>query len=70
MGKYYNTKESVDEYIKLALDHDGKQIIIQLKEFLPAGSDLFVNYHSNTGIRTLFEKGDSILYIGKKKAQG
>ncbi len=190
MGKYYNTKESVDEYIKLALDHDGKQIIIQLKEFLPAGSglleigsgpgtgwkilsefykvlgsdfsqeflkhlrvsypggefremdattletdrtfdgiysnkvlhhledealeasikrqsevlnpggivchtfwngedsevynDLFVNYHSDTGIRTLFEdhfdllliqfykefeKGDSILYIGKKKEQ-
>ena len=45
-------------------------------------NDLFVNYHSDTGLRELFEdrfepllikyykefeKGDSILYIGKKK---
>ena len=40
MGKYYHTKESVEEYIKLARDHDGNQNIIRLKEFLPAGSDL------------------------------
>ena len=47
-------------------------------------NDLFVNYHSDTGLRELFEdrfepllikyykefeKGDSILYIGKKKKE-
>lgn len=56
MGKYYNTKESVDEYIKLALDHDGKQIIIQLKEFLPAGSDLLeIGSGPGTGWKILSE---------------
>jgi len=56
MGKYYNTKESVDEYIKLALDHDGKQIIIQLKDFLPAGSDLLeIGSGPGTGWKILSE---------------
>ena len=56
MGKYYNTKESVDEYIKLALNHDGKQIIIQLKEFLPAGSDLLeIGSGPGTGWKILSE---------------
>ena len=40
MGKYYQTKESVDEYIKMAQGHDGKKIINRLKDFLPAGSHL------------------------------
>ena len=56
MGKYYNTKESVDEYIKLALDYDGKQIIIQLKKFLPAGSDLLeIGSGPGTGWKILSE---------------
>ena len=40
MGNYYNTKESVEEYINMSLGHDGKQIITRLQEFLPAGSHL------------------------------
>lgn len=40
MGKYYHTKESVEEYIRAAQDHDGKQIIAFLKEYLPSGSSL------------------------------
>ena len=40
MGKYYHTKDSVEEYIRLATGFDGKQIISRLKEFLPSGSDL------------------------------
>ena len=40
MGKYYHTKESVEEYIRLAKGFDGKQIISLLKELLPSGSEL------------------------------
>jgi len=40
MGKYYHTKDSVEEYIRLARDVDGQQIISRLKEFLPYGSEL------------------------------
>ena len=40
MGRYYQTKESVEEYIRMAEGYDGKQIILKLKEFLPAGSTL------------------------------
>jgi len=40
MGNYYNTKESVEEYINMARGHDGKQIISKLKAYLPTGSDL------------------------------
>ena len=40
MGHYYNTKESVEEYIKSARGHDGKQIIAKLKEHLAPGSQL------------------------------
>lgn len=36
--KYYKTKESVEEYIRLAKDVHGGELIEQLKEFLPAGS--------------------------------
>ena len=40
MGKYYQTKESVEEYIKMAQGHDGKQIIAKLRKYLPPGSHL------------------------------
>jgi len=40
MGRYYHTKESVDEYIKMAQGHDGKDAITRLKEHLPVGSRL------------------------------
>lgn len=40
MGKYYNTKDSVEEYIRLAKGYDGKQNIVLLKEFLTSGSEL------------------------------
>jgi SAM-dependent methyltransferase len=35
---YYKTKESVEEYIKLAKHVDGKQLIQKLTEYLPSGS--------------------------------
>lgn len=38
--KYYETKESVEEYIKLAKDVNGRKLIEQLKQFLPAKSDI------------------------------
>lgn len=38
MGKYYHTKESVEEYIKMAQGYDGKEIIAKLRKFLPPGS--------------------------------
>ena len=37
-NSYYNTKESVDEYIKLAEDVNGKNLIKKLNDFLPFGS--------------------------------
>jgi SAM-dependent methyltransferase len=40
VGRYYQTKKSVEEYIALAKGHDGKQIIARLKEYLPIGSRL------------------------------
>lgn len=40
MGKYYHTKESVEEYIKMAQGHDGRKIIAKLNEHLPAASHL------------------------------
>lgn len=39
-GKYYKTKESVDEYIKLAEDVNGKQLIEKLGQVLPPNSVL------------------------------
>ena len=39
-AKYYHTKESVEEYIRSARGHDGKQIIATLKKHLPPGSHL------------------------------
>lgn len=36
--KYYHSKESVEEYIKLSEGFDGKRLIDKLKEYLPAGS--------------------------------
>jgi len=38
MPTYYHSKESVDEYIKMAQGHDGRLIIKKLREYLPAGS--------------------------------
>ncbi len=40
MGRHYHTKESVEDYIQKARDHNGKQIIVMLKKFLPASSVL------------------------------
>lgn len=37
-GAYYNTKESVNEYIRLAKGVDGRQLIEQLAEILPSNS--------------------------------
>lgn len=37
---YYDSKKSVEDYIKMARGHDGQQIIARLKEHLPAGSSL------------------------------
>lgn len=37
---YYKTKESVDEYIKLANDVNGGELIEKLKKFLPPNSNL------------------------------
>jgi len=39
-GEYYKTKESVEEYIKLAKDVNGKQLIEKLEKELPADSVL------------------------------
>jgi len=39
-GEYYKTKESVDEYIKLAEEYDGRALIDKLRDFLPANSYL------------------------------
>jgi len=39
-GEYYQTKESVEEYIELAKDVNGKQLIEKLAELLPPGSTL------------------------------
>lgn len=36
--KYYKTKESVEEYIKLAKDVNGAQLIEKFKEILPSNS--------------------------------
>lgn len=35
---YYSTKESVEEYIRLAKDVDGSQLISKLNNYLPAAS--------------------------------
>ena len=39
-GDYYKTKESVGEYIKLAKDVDGSELIEKLKVFLPTDSTI------------------------------
>ena len=39
-GKYYHTKESVQEYIELAKDVDGRDQIEKLKRILPAGKTI------------------------------
>jgi len=36
--EYYKSKESVEEYIELAKDVNGKQLIEKLKQFLPSNS--------------------------------
>ncbi|MDN3643276.1 class I SAM-dependent methyltransferase [Lutimonas halocynthiae] len=38
--KYYKTKESVEEYISLAKDVNGAELIEKLKDFLPSESSL------------------------------
>ena len=37
-NNYYKTKESVEEYIKLAKDVDGRQLIEKLNNYLPSNS--------------------------------
>ncbi len=37
---FYKKNESVEQYIKLAKDVNGKELIIQLKDYLPLGSSL------------------------------
>ena len=39
-GEYYKTKESVEEYIKLAKDVNGRQLIEKLEQILIANSIL------------------------------
>ena len=39
-GEYYKTKESVEEYISLAKDVSGKQLIDRLEKVLDADSVL------------------------------
>ncbi|WP_438426360.1 class I SAM-dependent methyltransferase [Aquimarina macrocephali] len=39
-GKYYKTKESVEEYIRLAKDVNGESLIEKLKQVLPSNSTL------------------------------
>lgn len=39
-GDYYKTKESVEEYIKLAKDVNGKLLIEKLKQILPSQSSI------------------------------
>lgn len=39
-GDYYKTKESVEEYIQLAKDVNGKKLIDKLQHFLPPHSSL------------------------------
>lgn len=39
-NEYYKTKESVEEYIRLAKDVNGKELIIKLNEVLSPGSSL------------------------------
>ena len=39
-GEYYKTKESVDEYIQLAKDVNGKQLIEKLEKVLQPNSVL------------------------------
>lgn len=39
-GDYYKTKESVEEYIKMAKDVNGKLLIEKLKQILPSQSTL------------------------------
>jgi len=39
-GEYYKTKESVEEYIELAKDVNGGELIEKLKQVLPGNSDL------------------------------
>lgn len=39
-NNYYKTRESVEEYIKLAKGFDGEQLIRKLKDYLPSNSVL------------------------------
>ena len=39
-GAYYKTKKSVEEYIRLAKDVSGEQLIEELKKVMPANLDL------------------------------
>jgi hypothetical protein len=60
--EYYKTKESVSEYIKLAKDVSGLELIEKLKDFCKDYFEIL----SITSYQE-FEKCDSILLIGKKR---
>jgi hypothetical protein len=55
MGNYYNTKESVEEYIRIARGHDFRML------FGDYFDQLLIQFYKE------FEKSDSFLYIGKKR---
>jgi cyclopropane fatty-acyl-phospholipid synthase-like methyltransferase len=40
MSGHYHTRESVEEYIRMARGHDGRKIIARLRTHLPDGSSL------------------------------
>lgn len=65
-SEYYHTKESVEEYIKLAEGVNGAVIINKLTPYLkevfsPQFEILDIDYYDE------FEENDSILLIGRKK---
>jgi len=39
-GKFYHTKESVQQYIKIAEGYDGRELIEKLQKYLPQNSSL------------------------------
>ena len=39
-GKFYHTKESVEEYIKIADGYDGRELIEKLQKYLPQNSNI------------------------------
>jgi len=74
-GAYYKTKESVEEYINLAKEVNGQNLIddgiICLSFWKGEGSEffkeMFVNYHNEKSLRDSFEDGFEILSLTSYK---